>query len=156
MSLAKKPSIVRSLNGNISSMHDLGIWVAPLTFLPGVGLLILSTSARYSILKADIKQYLRGHADGTSAHIDKQILRGHLLRNTLICFYICVTLLAISSLFTSLFGESISGEMVMRFMVSLNVLFVLLASIFLIIESSISLELIKLDASAWKALAQKS
>lgn len=76
-------------------MESIGIWLTPLLFMPGVALLILSTSARYSALHQEMHHF---EHQGDQEMLQHLFGRGRQLRNALLCFYIGVTLLLIAAL----------------------------------------------------------
>ena len=80
-------------------MEGTGLWAAPLLLIPGVGLLVLSTSARFGQLHQElIRQQIEGHS-----HAVKHLCRrAHLLHRALVSFYLSIAVLAFSSLLGSL------------------------------------------------------
>ena len=75
------------------------LWLAPLILLPGVGLLIVSTSARYSRLHDEI-HYVLHHAPDEAC--DDRLLplleRGRLFRNAMVALYTCIGLFSLAGL----------------------------------------------------------
>ncbi len=69
-------------------------WAAPLLILPGVGLLIMSTSARYARLHDEL-HFIHDHEAGDVGHLMRRALA---FRNALVACYVAVTLLALSGL----------------------------------------------------------
>jgi hypothetical protein len=80
-------------------MQDTGLWAAPLLLIPGVGLLILSTAARFSQLHQELHRQL---TEGKPAALHHLCKRAHLLHRALFSFYLSITILAISSLLGTL------------------------------------------------------
>ena len=82
----------------IPTMFSTEVWLTPLILLPGVALLIMSTSARFGQVQAEFHRLL----DYPDAH--GKILAGHLLkrsalfRNALVALYASVSLFALGSL----------------------------------------------------------
>lgn len=80
-------------------MDSTELWAAPLLLLPGVGLLILSTSIRFGKLHEEL-QLRRGQGQLTAvAHLCRRARFFHI---ALVSLYISVALLALSSLLGSL------------------------------------------------------
>ncbi len=79
-------------------MFTTEVWLTPLILLPGVALLIMSTSARFGQVQLEFHRLLDHH----DAH--GRILAGHLLkrsalfRNALVALYASVGLFALGSL----------------------------------------------------------
>lgn len=80
-------------------MNDAGIWVAPLLLIPAVGLLVLSTSARFGQLHAE---FIRHQDEGRSHAMKHLCKRAHLIHTALVSFYMSVAVLALSSLLGTL------------------------------------------------------
>jgi hypothetical protein len=82
-------------------MESMALWLTPLILLPGVALLIVSTSARYSEIHAEMHRLLH---EGHPEHCEASWVAGHLLersrrfRNALVSLYAAVTLLAAAGL----------------------------------------------------------
>lgn len=72
------------------------LWVTPLLLLPGVGLLIMSTSARITRLHDEL-HHLLDHDEGTEV-IELLWARARLLQPALVAQYLSVAFLATSSL----------------------------------------------------------
>lgn len=81
-------------------------WAAPLLILPGVGLLIASTSARYTRLHDEL-HHLGDHG-GSHEGLRELLWRGRLFRNALVGCYVAVMLLASAGLVLG-FGLTESG-----------------------------------------------
>ena len=83
------------------------IWIVPLLLIPGVALLVLSTSARFGRLHVEIT---RLHEKGSKAAVAHHYRRARFMRNALVALYGAVALLATSSLvgtFADLWFESL-------------------------------------------------
>lgn len=79
-------------------MVQTELWLTPLILLPGVALLIMSTSARFWQIHEEFHRLLE-RPDDHSKIISRQLLRrGRLLRNALVCLYTSVGLFSIGSL----------------------------------------------------------
>ena len=71
------------------------IWIAPLLLIPGVALLVLSTSARFGRLHVEIT---RLQDKGSEKAVTHHYRRARFMRNALVALYGAVALLATSSL----------------------------------------------------------
>ncbi len=121
-----------------------GAWLTPLVLLPGVALLVLSTSARYAQIHEEF-HHLLGHADAdVAAHARQLWHRAALFRDALVGLYVSVGLLAIAGTVggvTSLwFAES--AWLVLALTVG-GVLAVVFSSVQLIRESALSLDVLR-------------
>ena len=63
-------------------MDDISLWVSPVVLVSGVGLLILSTSARYGQIHAELRELMHDTHDGTLEGDSVEVLYGHLHTRT--------------------------------------------------------------------------
>ncbi|CAB5081968.1 hypothetical protein D3OALGA1CA_287 [Olavius algarvensis associated proteobacterium Delta 3] len=91
-------------------MTESSLWISPLLILPGVALLILSTSARFNRLHDEIDQVVYGQRGGSARLIGGLLRRGRLFRDALISLYMAVALLATAGLtgMLALFSERVA------------------------------------------------
>lgn len=81
-----------------SSMFSTEVWLTPLILLPGVALLIVSTSARFGQLHTEFHRLL-DHPDAHARILSQHLLkRSTLFRDALLALYASVGLFAIGSL----------------------------------------------------------
>ncbi len=119
------------------------IW-ASLLLLPGVGLLILSTAARYTRLHEEmhhISNYAEAHR---LCAVERLVARARLFRNALFGLYLAAAMLAIAPLMGSLL-EIVNHRMASQFMHGLTacaIVCVVFACFQLIRESARSLDVI--------------
>ncbi|MCA9119113.1 MAG: DUF2721 domain-containing protein [Planctomycetaceae bacterium] len=74
------------------------VWLTPLILLPGVALLIVSTSARFGQLHADFHQIIE-HPNAHAKIISRNLLRrSELFRDALASLYVSVGLFSMGSL----------------------------------------------------------
>ena len=66
------------------------VWLAPLLILPGIGLLIMSTSTRYSTLHDQIHHWLDGGHDIAVIDQAHLVTRATHFRNALVALYISI------------------------------------------------------------------
>ena len=69
-------------------MNGFDLWLAPLLLLPGIGLLIMSTSARFGQLQGQIIQLSSDESLATLDLARSLRFRGHLFRLALLMLYI--------------------------------------------------------------------
>ncbi len=125
-------------------MTDTALWLTPLVMLPGVALLVLSTSARYAQIHEEFHHLLTDDAARrrrTAVHL---LARSVLFRNALTALYVSVGAFAVASLIGgvgSLF--SLNVEIIVAGMAFLGVTTLVYAAWELIRESAKSLEIIR-------------
>ena len=121
-----------------------GAWLTPLVLLPGVALLVLSTSARYAQIHEEFHRLLTDAGTDVAGHARQLWHRAELFRDALVGLYVSVGLLAIAGTvggITSLwFTESV--WIVLALTVS-GVLAVVFSSVQLIRESALSLDVLR-------------
>lgn len=79
-------------------MFSTELWLTPLILLPGVALLIVSTSARFGQLHTEFHRLL-DHPDAHSRILSQHLLkRSRLFRDALVALYASVGLFALGSL----------------------------------------------------------
>lgn len=124
-------------------MENLVEWTTPLLLLPGVALLILSTSLRYGQIHDEFH-----HLDGSDQHskATAKILlhRARLFRNALVYLYSSFASFCLASLLGGLATQwmSISGLTVL-ILTCAGILGLVVASITLVRESRLSLDVIE-------------
>ena len=123
---------------------DTGIWAAPLLLIPGVGLLVLSTSARFGQLHEEFRR--RRGEGGAVRHLCK---RAHLIHTALVCFYASIAVLALSSLLGTIANRWLESMVWLpQVMTFAGVALILYAAIQLIRESKLLITVILDDAEA--------
>ena len=70
----------------------------PLTYIPGIALLIMSTSQRYIHMDDTIKSYTPEQCEVYAEKVKQELRRAHLFRNSLIGFYLSVVFFSLGSL----------------------------------------------------------
>jgi hypothetical protein len=85
-------------------MEDIGLWVSPVVLVSGVGLLILSTSARYGQIHAELRELTNDtqagkYSDDTADMLHHHLhVRTELLLSALFALYLSIGLLVTGSL----------------------------------------------------------
>lgn len=125
-------------------MATFGYWLSPLLLLPGTALLILSTAARFTSLHDEIHLLLKEKATGMDKEGCELLQRAKMFRNALIFLYSAVVLFALGGLSGGLtsFWPSLSRQILLLMTVP-GILCLLLASLFLLKESTIMLKVIR-------------
>ena len=116
--------------------------------MPGVGLLIMSTSARYAQIHNEMHHLLehgmehKGHLRMTA---DELLARCILFRNALVALYISVMLLAAGGLLGALADQFLMevSTIIVVILTGIGILCLVVASSFLIRESAHSLDIIQ-------------
>ena len=117
-------------------METLTNWILPLTFIPGVALLINATNQTFITVKEEIQRLLKDRPDGYLENIPQQVRRLNLLTYTLVSFYISTSLFAVCSLIGGLFDAGIPRyDHLVMWTLCLGVIFLVSGAILLVIES---------------------
>ncbi len=126
-------------------MDVIGIWLSPLLLLPGAGLLIMSASQRFNRLHDEIHHLMEQDSNKSQKTVKHLMKRAHYFRNSLVLLYSSIAIFAIAGLL----GGITSGLGDVSFYITvgltiLGILFLAAASIILIKESALSLEIMKI------------
>ncbi len=126
-------------------MENVEIWLTPLILLPGVAMLVLSTSVRYARIHDEFHAALHGDAPHESGVLDRLIHRATLFRNALVCLYGSVVLFTSASLAGALIAlwAELPVQAVVLTLASIGILGVVAAAGLLVRESFESLEVIR-------------
>ncbi len=128
-------------------MPEAAAWVTPLLLLPGVGLLLVSTSTRYDALHEEIHRLLEETGElgrGCALHC---LDRARLLRTAMVSLYGAAALLAASGLLGALTHWWLGVSHWTTWVVGVAAFILILwASIILVRESSVSLSVVESHA----------
>ncbi len=126
-------------------MENVEIWLTPLILLPGVAMLVLSTSVRYARIHDEFHAALHGDAPHESGVLDRLVHRATLFRNALVCLYGSVVLFTSASLAGALIAlwAELPVRTVVLTLASMGILGVVAAAGLLVRESFESLEVIR-------------
>ena len=120
------------------------VFLAPLLILPGIGLLLVSTSARFASLHDEIHHWTDDEHDRefiASAHLFR---RAQLFRNALVSLYLCVFTFALASLVGAVVNFAGGPADVAVFLIaSVGIICLGFASVELVMESLLSLQVIE-------------
>ena len=125
-------------------MIDTALWLTPLVMLPGVALLVLSTSARYAQIHEEFHHLLTDDVAQRQRTAVYLLARSILFRNALVALYISVGAFAVASLiggFGSMFSANV--DIIVIGMAFVGIVSLVYASYELIRESTKSLEIIR-------------
>ena len=117
----------------------------PLTYIPGVALLILSTSNRYIHVNDVLTRFTPDECKVQAARVRREFRRARLFRNSLIGLYMSVALFSLGSLmsfFIYRWGISTSNAVLEVFTI-LGVICIVFAVFSLVYESILTLRLLK-------------
>ena len=129
-------------------MESISIWLSPLLLMPGAGLMIMSTSARFAQLHNEMHHLLdhvQIHNSKLMVTADELLCRSILFRNALVSLYVSVAFLASGGLLgaiTSYFFMDVSLYVIIS-LTGAGIACLILASFFLIKESIHSLDIIR-------------
>ena len=118
-------------------------WVTPLLLMPGVGLLVMSTQARYGLLHAELHRLIEHHpSDDTLART--LILRGRLFRNALVCLYGACAVFGLGALLGGVAEQNhVMAERVALPLTLVGTLLLVAASAILVWEASLSFKILE-------------
>lgn len=123
-------------------------WITPLLLIPGVGLLLVSTSARFEALHTEIHQLLHDDSEAAPACAEHVVVRARILQIAMSALYIATMLLSGAGLLGALANWRF--EFFLHFawlLTALAVFSVFLASLVLIRESITSFRIINNHAN---------
>ena len=129
-------------------MQNAEIWLTPLLLLPGVALLIMSTSTRYAQIHTEIHHLLEKRRDDIKVASARLLTkRSTLFRNALVSLYVCVGLLSLAGLLGGLMGPWKSAAINIVWAVTcLAIVCLFYAAVALIRESRFSLDIIQVHS----------
>ncbi len=125
-------------------MEDAELWLTPLILLPGVALLIVATSHRDVQVHIEVHHIIETHTDAASRSFQNLLKRSGLLRDALVDLYVSVALFSMASLLGGL--ARLWDKQAFWIVVSLacvGIFSLVYASVQLILEALLSMELIK-------------
>lgn len=129
-------------------------WIMPLLLLPGVGLLLLSTSARFGQLHAEVHQLFEDAALGNLTVVHDLLQRARLFRYALTALYASSAFFAVGGISGAvldiLWPGAASG--VVLAMAATGTICLLIASVLLVRESTLSLAIIESHVAALERL----
>jgi Protein of unknown function (DUF2721). len=121
-------------------MEALGSWLIPLTYLPGIGMLILSTSHRSNALDSSLASLLMEDLDMQEKLLGFYVRRTMLFRNALIGLYVSLGFFMLSSILGIMAEAEIVKDNMIRIAAILGTLFTFYGVLNLIWESYLSMK----------------
>lgn len=119
-------------------------WLMPLLLLPGVALLIMSTSVRYGQLRDEIHKLKEEMFDASIIVAGDMRTRARLFRDALTSLYVAVALFVTGSLLGAIMDfMRADSEFLVVFFAGLGIVCLIYASLELIRESRLSLYIIR-------------
>ena len=125
-------------------MESTGLWAAPLLLIPGVGLLLISTSSRFGQLHQELLRQIREQNSEAVRHLCQ---RARLIHSAMVSLYVSIAVLACSSLLGTLANRWFATlKWIPEVMTFVGVAIITYAAIQLIRESRLLITVILDDA----------
>jgi len=125
-------------------MQDHTMWLIPLSVIPGIAILIISTSLKSNQARKEILKLIIEKKDSERESRIINNLKRHLyFRNAFISFYISIVFLLLAGLIETLTNKIINLNLLTMILICLAALCVVYASIQLILESLIATRVVK-------------
>lgn len=122
-------------------------WATPLLVLPGVGLLLISTSARFESIHTEIHALLRHDDAGVADCARDTAARSRLLVSAMISLYIAASCLAVSALLGALdAGTAGDFSIASRVLLASGVVALVFATFILVMESLFTARVVRKHA----------
>ena len=129
-------------------MQELAAWVTPLLILPGVGLLLVSTSARYEAIHVEIHALLEEGGEQAAACAAHVVRRGRLFRDAMVALYLSAAAFGTAGLVGAVSQWLGGGVHASAWLLSLLALLsLILATLQLVRESAVSLHIVRTHAN---------
>ncbi|MCZ6791896.1 MAG: DUF2721 domain-containing protein [Candidatus Dadabacteria bacterium] len=121
----------------------------PLTYIPGVALLIMSTSQRYTDVNSMIHEFSEEECKIKTERVQQEIRRAHLFRNSLLALYLSVAFFLLGSLVAFLVNSwgITTSTAVLEIATVIGVACIVFAASKLAAESILTLDIIKRHAT---------
>ncbi len=130
-------------------MESTGLWAAPLLLIPGVGLLLLSTSVRFGQLHQELLRQIGEHHSHAVRHLCQ---RARLIHSAMVSLYVSIAVLGFSSLLGTLANRWFPTlKWIPEAMTFVGVAIITYAAIQLIRESKLLITVILDDAESESA-----
>ena len=128
-------------------ISELSSWVLPFTFIPGVGMLVLSTANRAYYVNQLVKEIITTESHIYTQDLEKLVARIRCFHRSLISFYVAISCLAVSALCGNLGVNLLSdSQNIVKYLPDYLTAMGLLAVIFgasqLVVESFVATRLI--------------
>jgi hypothetical protein len=125
-------------------MDALGSYFAPLLLISGVGLIILSTSARFLSVKAEIQKFTPKECKMEKEKVRLELKRAHLFHRALVGLYLSIGFFSSSALFGTLVRDFPKlADFILESFTIAGVVCTVFATSQLIAESFLALTIVK-------------
>jgi len=125
-------------------MQDHTMWLIPLSLIPGIAILIISTSLQNNQARSEILKLIMEKKDSErKSRMINNLMRHLYFRNAFISFYISIVFLVLASLIGTLADKITNLNLLTMILICLAALCVVYASIQLILESLIATRVVK-------------
>jgi len=120
----------------------------PLTYIPGVALLIMSTSQRYTNVNGIIHKFSNEECRIKTDRVKQELRRAHLFRNSLLALYLSVAFFSLGSLVAFLVNRwgIATSTSILEIATVIGVVCILFAMSKLAAESILTLDILKRHA----------
>lgn len=126
-------------------METINTWILPFTFIPGVGMLILSTANRYFQVKNRIREDLKDKSKEARAEVQRLLKRAGLFHRAITSQYLSIGCFALAALLGNIhnnwfpqYGTLCAA--LADFLILIGVLSIVFSAFQLIQESAMSLK----------------
>ncbi len=128
-------------------MNSLELLI-PLTYIPGVALLIMSTSQRFTAINNTIHEFSEEECRIKTERVKQELRRAHLFRNSLLGLYLSVAFFSLGSLVAFLANSwgLETSKTVLEIATVVGVACIVFSVSKLAVESILSLDIIKRHA----------
>lgn len=106
-------------------------WYIPITIIPGIGLLILSTSNMMVTLSSEINTLIHGE-DKSEAIIKRKLVQLKLLNRAMVLFYIAIASLVTAALISGISVKLDTAQNATLYVIILGIMMLLLGLFWLI------------------------
>jgi hypothetical protein len=128
-------------------MQEIASWVTPLLVLPGVGLLLVSTSARYEAIHVEIHALLAEGDEQAASCASHVVRRGGLFRNAMVALYLSAAGFGTAGLVGGVSHLLSGGVHVAAWLLSLAALLCFVyATLQLVREAAVSMQIVRAHA----------
>ena len=117
----------------------------PLTFIPGVGLLILSTCTRFIHVNDIISKFTQEECEKQTIRVRRELRRAYYFKNTLTSLYLSVAILVLGSVVSYIMAkiERYDEQGILEISTIIGALFIFIAVFNLIAEAVLNFRLLE-------------
>ena len=142
-------------------MEPFDTWILPFTFIPGVGMLVLSTANRFHFVNVLIREMTSGEHEFCEKSIQILLKRSRHFQRALVSFYLSICLFAISALIGSinanwLLQDGAQSAYITDITITLGVASLIYGAVRLVSESLLAFHMVSNHCSDAKTDQKKS